>query len=60
MNTEQLKRKIARQQAQQDNLFKRQVPTTFKKRTRITYSRNTLWLPINHARTYYTHVKYAL
>ena len=55
-----IKSKIQRQQAKHDKMFMRQEPTTFKKRTRVTYSRNTLWLPINHARTYYTHVKYAL
>jgi len=55
-----IKSKIQRQQAKHDKMFMRQEPTTFKKRTVVTYSRSTMWLPINHARAYYTHVKYTL
>ena len=57
MTKQELQRKIARQQAQQDKLFKAAKPTTIKKCTRLTFARNTLQKYIDHTRVYYTHVK---
>ena len=57
MTKQDLQRKIARQQAQQDRLFKAAKPATIKKCTRLTFARNTLQKYIDHSRVYYTHVK---
>ena len=57
MTKQELQRKIARQQAQHDRLFKAATPTTIKKCTRLTFARNTLYKHLDHSRVYYTHVK---
>lgn len=57
MTKQNLQRKIARQQAQQDRLFKAAKPATIKKCTRLTFARNTLQKYIDHSRVYYTHAK---
>lgn len=53
----QIKKKIARQQQKQNDLFENYT-RGIKKSTRITFARNAHWNALDNTKEFYSHVKY--